>query len=419
MKADTLLGLQWGDEGKGKVVDVLAPSYNIIARFQGGPNAGHTLYINGTKHVLHTIPSGVFQPGILNIIGNGVVLDPIVFLQEINDILPHCPDVYSRLLISNRTHLILPTHRLLDAALENQKGTGKVGSTLRGIGPAYTDKTARYGLRTGDIFEPGFEDKLNSLLERHYSMLRALNDDSKAILDDFMRGIEEIKKFPCISTEYYLADALRDGKKVLAEGAQGTLLDIDFGSYPYVTSSNTIAAGVCTGLGLPPSSVGKVYGLFKAYCTRVGNGPFPTELFDETGKELRDAGNEYGSTTGRPRRCGWLDLPALKFSVQINGVTDLIMTKADVLNFFKVIKVAIAYSVDGNLHSLPPYLVDEKVIPVYKEFPGWESDISDIRNPNELPVQLKDYIRFIEHETGVKIHWVSVGPEREAIIEIY
>ncbi len=414
MKADVLLGLQWGDEGKGKIVDVIAPKYDIVARFQGGPNAGHTLEFNGMKHVLHLIPSGIFHERIINIIGNGVVIDPMVFKKEILDLEKLNAHPRKNLFISKRAHLILPTHRLLDAASEAAKGKEKIGSTLRGIGPAYMDKTGRNGLRIGDIFSPDFKKKYNFLVEKHKQLL-ALYDfkyDLKEHESSWFEGIETIKEFQCIETEKYLNDALNENKSVLAEGAQGSLLDIDFGSYPFVTSSNTVCAGACTGLGIAPNRIGKVLGIFKAYCTRVGSGPFPTELNDATGEELRKTGNEFGATTGRPRRCGWLDLPALRYAVSISGVTDLIMMKADVLSGQDTIRVCTHYNYNGQKIDFLPYdLSSYPLTPIYKEFKGWKSDLRN--TVSALPQQLEDYISFIQNEIKVPITLISVGPDRK------
>lgn len=418
MKVDVLLGLQWGDEGKGKVVDVLTPSYDVIARFQGGPNAGHSLEFNNIKHVLHTIPSGIFHQSSINIIGNGVVIDPVIFAKEIASLRKLGVEPTKNLFISKKAHLIIPSHRELDAASESAKGKGKIGSTLKGIGPTYMDKTGRNGLRVGDIIRPDFSDRYNLLKAKHKDILSQY--DYQANIEqheaDWFAGLEVIKQFQLIDSEYEINRYRHEGKKILAEGAQGSLLDIDFGSYPFVTSSNTICAGACTGLGLAPSTIGEVYGIFKAYCTRVGSGPFPTELDDEVGQKLRGEGNEYGSTTGRPRRCGWLDLVALKYAVMINGVTALIMTKADVLDSFKSIKVATSYNVNGVETQIMPYEFDAEIEPVYQEFKGWYTSLAEIRSEADFPAELVDYIRFIEKETGVPVKIVSVGPDREATI---
>ena len=419
MKVDVLLGLQWGDEGKGKVVDVLTPSYDVIARFQGGPNAGHSLEFNNIKHVLHTIPSGIFHQSSINIIGNGVVIDPVIFAKEIASLRKLGVEPTKNLFISKKAHLIIPSHRELDAASEAAKGKSKIGSTLKGIGPTYMDKTGRNGLRVGDIIRPDFSDRYNQLKAKHKDILAQYN--YRANIEqheaDWFAGLEVIKQFQLIDSEYEINRYRNEGKKILAEGAQGSLLDIDFGSYPFVTSSNTICAGACTGLGLAPSAIGEVYGIFKAYCTRVGSGPFPTELDDEVGQKLRSEGNEYGSTTGRPRRCGWLDLVALKYAVMINGVTALIMTKADVLDTFTSIKVATSYNVNGVETQIMPYEFDAKIEPVYQEFKGWNTSLVEIRSEADFPAELVDYIRFIEMETGVPVKIVSVGPDREATIK--
>lgn len=419
MKIDVILGLQWGDEGKGKIVDVLSPVYDVIARFQGGPNAGHTLEFNNIKHVLHNIPSGIFRENTLNIIGNGVVLDPVIFKKEVDKLAQMGVDITRNLVISRKAHLILPSHRILDAASEKAKGQGKIGSTLKGIGPTYMDKTGRNGLRVGDI-ETGFKDKYNALKEKHKNLLKIYDfeyniEDAEA---DWFEGIDTLKKFKFIDSEHAVHKYLKEGKRILAEGAQGTMLDIDFGSYPFVTSSNTICAGVCTGLGAPPSSIGEVMGVFKAYCTRVGSGPFPTELFDETGESLRNIGHEFGSTTGRPRRCGWIDLVALKYSIMLNGVTQLIMTKADVLDTFDTIRVATAYKSGDSTYSDFPYEIDDSTEPIYSDLPGWKTDLTGIRNQNEFPDALKKYIIFLEKELGVPVTYVSVGPDREQIIKV-
>jgi len=418
MKVDVLLGLQWGDEGKGKIVDVLTPRYDIITRFQGGPNAGHTLEFNNIKHILHNIPSGIFREEKLNIIANGVVLDPIVFRREIESLEAMDIDLTKNLWISRKAHLILPTHRILDAASEAAKGKSKIGSTLKGIGPTYMDKTGRNGLRVGDI-DNNFKAKYEVLKAKHMQLLKQY--DFEYNLDEeekFFEAIEVIRKFTRVDTEYELFRFLEQGKSILAEGAQGTLLDIDFGSYPFVTSSNTICAGACTGMGLAPSTIGEVYGIFKAYCTRVGGGPFPSELLDEEGEKLRDLGKEFGSTTGRPRRCGWLDLVALKYSLMLNGVTQLIMTKTDVLDTFDVIRVATAYSVDGELTDQMPFDLDAEVKPVFTEMPGWKTDLTGVRSMEQFPKELKEYITFLEKELKVPVKYVSVGPDREQIIEL-
>ncbi len=418
MNIDILLGLQWGDEGKGKIVDALSPVYDIIARFQGGPNAGHSIEFNNVKHVLHLIPSGIFHPDKLNIIGNGVVIDPAVFKKEIEELGPPVSELTKRLIISTRANLILPTHRILDAAYELHKGNTKIGSTLKGIGPAYTDKAGRNGLRVGDILRKDFRELYNDHVKSHLTILK--NYDFKFDLKEYEKGwfegIEMLKKFRMVNTEYLVNELAGKGKRVLAEGAQGTMLDVDFGSYPFVTSSNTISAGACTGLGISPKLIGDIFGIFKAYCTRVGSGPFPTELYDETGTTLRNVGREFGSTTGRPRRCGWLDLPALKYSIMINGITRLFMTKADVMSGFRTVKICTSYKVDGKECLEIPFSNDSVIEPVYTEMTGWEEDISGIREFNKLPEALKIYTEFIEKQTGVPITLVSVGPDREETI---
>jgi adenylosuccinate synthase len=418
MNIDILLGLQWGDEGKGKIVDALSPDYDVIARFQGGPNAGHSLEFNNVKHVLHLIPSGIFHPEKLNLIGNGVVIDPAVFKKEIDELGPPVNELTKRLIISTRANLILPSHRILDAAYEFHKGNTKIGSTLKGIGPAYTDKTSRNGLRVGDILRKNFNDLYAEHLHNHLDILKGYDFkfDLKEYEKGWFEGIEMLKKFQFVNTEYLVNELSGKGKKVLAEGAQGTMLDIDFGSYPFVTSSNTISAGACTGLGISPKLIGEIFGIFKAYCTRVGSGPFPTELNDETGTDLRNIGHEFGSTTGRPRRCGWLDLPALKYSIMINGITKLFMTKADVMSGFKTIKICTSYKVDGQECVELPFNNDSVIEPVYTIMPGWEENISGIKEFNKLPASLKKYIEFIETKTDVPITLVSVGPDRKETI---
>lgn len=416
MKVDVLLGLQWGDEGKGKVVDMLAPQYDVIARFQGGPNAGHTLEFDGIKHVLHTIPSGIFRSDKINIIGNGVVIDPIIFKKEIEALLKLNVDVRSNLMISRKAHLILPTHRMLDAASEAAKGKEKIGSTLKGIGPTYMDKTGRNGLRIGDIEAHDFISRYTALVMKHKQILSFYDYqyDLSEMEPAWMEGVEMIKSFQLIDSEYEFDNYINSNKKILAEGAQGSLLDIDFGSYPFVTSSNTITAGTCTGLGISPAKIGEVYGIFKAYCTRVGSGPFPTELDNETGELLRKKGNEFGATTGRPRRTGWLDLPALKYANMLNGVTKLCMMKSDVLSGFETIKVCTAYRINGELTNRVPFDVVNAVIePVYVDLPGWNDDLTGIAELDKLPKQLHDYIAFIEKELNVPITIVSVGPDRK------
>jgi adenylosuccinate synthase len=415
MKADVLLGLQWGDEGKGKIVDVLTPQYNIIARFQGGPNAGHTLEFNGIKHVLHTIPSGIFRKDAINIIGNGVVIDPIVLMREISSLENLGVDVYSNLKISKKAHLILPTHRILDAASEAQKGLSKIGSTLKGIGPTYMDKTGRNGLRIGDIFQTNFLEKYNNLLAKHFELIKFYNHNFEIAeaQNQWFDAIEKIKKLQIIDSEVFVNNALANGQRVLCEGAQGSLLDIDFGTYPFVTSSNTTCAGACTGLGIAPNKIENVYGIFKAYCTRVGSGPFPTELNNEIGEKMRKIGNEYGSTTGRERRCGWLDLPALKYAVMLNGVTELIMMKADVLNTFETINVCTHYSIDGELTEYFPYdATDSNINPVYETLMGWNCETNEINDLSKMPSALQQYIKYIENAVGVPITIVSLGPDR-------
>ncbi len=419
---DVLLGLQWGDEGKGKIVDVLAPQYQVVARFQGGPNAGHTLEFNGFKHVLHQIPSGIFRDDILNIIGNGVVLDPIVFKKEIDGLAKYNLALTQNLQISRKASIILPTHRLLDAAYEQAKGESKIGSTLRGIGPAYQDKVARQGLRVGDILSPNFVEKYSKLVAIHKVILEQNNFDYASVLPDseaeFFGAVEFMKQFRLTDSEYAVNEAIQSGKKVLAEGAQGSLLDLDFGSYPFVTSSSTMAAGACTGLGVAPGKIGEVFGIFKAYCTRVGSGPFPTELSDETGELIRKEGREFGATTGRPRRCGWLDLPALKYTIMINGVTQLVMMKVDVLNNFEEIQICTHYKLaDGSLTEQMPYdLCDTAVTPVYKSFKGWQTDLTNIRSFDDMPAELATYVHYLEDALGLPISFISTSPDREAII---
>ncbi len=415
MKVDVLLGLQWGDEGKGKIVDVLTPNYDVVSRFQGGPNAGHSLEFNNIKHVLHTIPSGIFHEKSLNIIGNGVVIDPVIFKKEIDGLVALGADPVKNLYLSKKAHLILPSHRVIDAASEASKGKTKIGSTLKGIGPTYMDKTGRNGLRIGDICSGEFENRYNTLKTKHKQLLKQYDFeyDIEAYEKEWFEGIELIKKFVFIDSEHEINRYINENKKILAEGAQGTLLDVDFGSYPYVTSSNTVCAGACIGMGIAPSKIGEVFGIFKAYCTRVGSGPFPTELFDADGKKLQDVGHEFGSTTGRPRRCGWMDLVALKYVVMLNGVTQLIMTKADVLDSFDTIKIATAYKVNGEEIDFMPYELDETVVPVFKEFKGWNSDTCSTKDADELPQELKDYIAYIEKEVNVPIKIISVGPDRD------
>ncbi len=417
-KVDVILGLQWGDEGKGKVVDVLTPNYSVVARFQGGPNAGHTLEFNGEKYILRSIPSGIFQGDTTNIIGGGVVLDPILFKDEVDALLKSGHDLSKRLQISKKAHLILPTHRVLDAAYEAAKGSSKIGTTGKGIGPTYTDKISRNGVRMGDLFH-NFEARYAEAKARHESILKGLGYDYNIdeLETKWFEAIEFIKSnFSIIDSEHRVNEHLANGNSILAEGAQGTLLDVDFGSYPFVTSSSTVCAGACTGLGIAPNRIGEVYGIFKAYCTRVGSGPFPTELFDQAGDDMCTIGHEFGSVTGRKRRCGWLDLVALKYAIMIDGVTELIMMKADVLNTFETIKIAVAYRVDGVVTEEFPYSVEGEIEPIYKEFKGWNCDICGVRSYDDFPVELKEYIEFIEQSTGVPIKIVSVGPDREETI---
>jgi len=421
MAVDLLLGLQWGDEGKGKIVDVLTKNYDIIARFQGGPNAGHTLEFDGIKHVLHTIPSGIFHENAINIVGNGVVIDPVIFKKELDALEKFNIDFRSKLLISRKAHLILPTHRLLDAASEAAKGKAKIGSTLKGIGPTYMDKTGRNGMRVGDLELNGWKAKYRALADKHEAMIAFYNVDVqydlKELESEFLEAVETLMQLEFIDSEEYLFQAQSQGKKVLAEGAQGSLLDIDFGTYPYVTSSNTTAAGACTGLGVAPNKIKGVKGIFKAYTTRVGSGPFPTELFDGDGETMSRVGNEFGATTGRPRRCGWLDLVALKYAVQINGVTELMMMKADVLSGFKKIKVCTAYKYKNKEITHLPYNIEsENVIPVYTEMKGWEKDLTQMEKAEQLPETLQAYIDFLEGELQVPIKIVSVGPDRTQTI---
>ncbi len=421
MKVDVLLGLQWGDEGKGKIVDVLTPNYSIIARFQGGPNAGHTLEFEGIKHVLHTIPSGIFRKDVLNVIGNGVVIDPVIFQKEIEKLAPFNMDIKKNLLISKKAHLILPTHRLLDQASEAAKGINKIGSTLKGIGPTYMDKTGRNGLRVGDILSPKFKEKYDALVEKHVGILKhheGFEYNLTELEAPFFEGIELLRSFTCIDSEQFLNKELKAGKKILAEGAQGTMLDIDFGTYPFVTSSNTVTAGTCTGLGVAPTTIGSVIGIFKAYCTRVGSGPFPTELLDEDGEKIRKEGNEFGSTTGRPRRCGWIDLPALKYAIMINGVTELSMMKADVLSIFDTIKVCTHYKINDEIVDYLPFDIDGvEITPIYKELAGWNCDLTGLNDYASSPQALKDYVTYLEKELEVPITVVSVGPDRKQTLE--
>tara|TARA_B100001093_G_scaffold193289_1_gene185881 strand:- start:30433 stop:31704 length:1272 start_codon:yes stop_codon:yes gene_type:complete len=421
MNVDLLLGLQWGDEGKGKIVDVLTKNYDIVARFQGGPNAGHTLEFDGIKHVLHTIPSGIFHENSINLIGNGVVIDPVIFQKEIEKLEPFNINFESKLFISRKAHLILPTHRLLDAASELSKGKSKIGSTLKGIGPTYMDKTGRNGIRVGDIELEDWLDKYKILSKKHEKLIKNLNVDLQYNLHelevDFFKAIEKLKKINFIDSENFIYNKLDKNKKILAEGAQGSLLDIDFGTYPYVTSSNTTAAGACTGLGIPPNKIKEVYGIFKAYTTRVGSGPFPTELFDSTGKKIAKIGNEFGATTGRPRRCGWLDLVALKYTVKVNGVTKLMMMKGDVLSGIKEIKVCTKYNYNGNIIEHFPFSINnDNLKPIYKSFEGWKEDISTYTNEKSLPKAFLKYISFLEKELQTPISIISVGPDRKQTI---
>ena len=418
---DVLLGLQWGDEGKGKIIDYLAANYDIIARFQGGPNAGHTLYVNGKKVVLRTIPSGVFHRHCLNLIGNGVVIDPVSLKEELKQLTDIEPDVLSRLFVSQKSHLIMPTHRALDAASEAAKGAEKIGSTLKGIGPAYMDKTGRNGLRVGDVLSKDFPKKYEQLKQKHLQMLRQYNHEVslQEWEAEFFEAIEHLRAMQVVNAEYWLDAHLKNGKKILAEGAQGSMLDIDYGTYPFVTSSNTIASGVCNGLGVSPSRIGEVYGISKAYCTRVGSGPFPTELDNETGEALRKAGNEFGAVTGRSRRCGWIDLVALRYTVMLSGVTKIIITKADVLDGFKEINVATAYTVAGEeTKELPFDLCSTDVQPVYRTFKGWEKPISECKNYEELPQVFKEYCSFVEKYLDTTIAFISNGTGRDQIIEV-
>ncbi len=429
MKIDVLLGLQWGDEGKGKIVDVLTPDYDIVARFQGGPNAGHTIIFDGKKFVLHTIPSGIFNENIINVIGNGVIIDPFVLKKELAMLTDGGVQVGDNLLVSRKAHLILPTHRLLDAVFEKAKGKQKIGSTLKGIGPTYTDKVSRNGLRVGDLESGDFLKRYNKARARHIKTVEQYEKDYDGIQieglsflayeEAWMEALTVLKQLKKVNSEYFLNNALNSEKKILAEGAQGTMLDIDFGSYPFVTSSNTTTAGVCNGLGIAPSNIGNVFGIFKAYCTRVGSGPFPTELHNDDGEQLRKVGREFGATTGRPRRCGWLDLPALKYAIMLNGVTELIMMKADVLSGFAEIMVARQYKYDGFLSEELPYdEVATRVEPIFTQKPGWNRDLEEITSYEELPVELHNYVRFIEDEVGVPIKIVSVGPDRSQTISV-
>lgn len=426
-KVDVLLGLQWGDEGKGKVVDVLTPNYDVIARFQGGPNAGHTLEFNGIKHVLHIIPSGIFHKEKLNVIGNGVLIEPRIFESEVLALLEKGVDATENLFISKKAHLILPSHRMLDAANEQAKGNSKIGSTLKGIGPAYTDKIARSGIRVGDIMESDFKEKYELLKFQHIQMAVTLKFDINSFridgmsLDEYekqwLQSLDTLRKFNLINSEYFINDCLRQGKRVLAEGAQGSMLDIDFGSYPFVTSSSTITAGVCSGLGVAPSAIGRVMGITKAYCTRVGAGPFPTELFDETGRTLCELGHEYGATTGRSRRCGWIDIPALRYACMLNGVTDLFVTKPDVMNDFDEVKMCVEYEIEGEKTTEIPFEFNAvEIKPVLKTFKGWKQNLSQAQTYEQLPQLLREYLTAIEQETGVNVMAVSISPDRKDVL---
>ena len=417
MKVDVLLGLQWGDEGKGKIVDVLTPKYDIIARFQGGPNAGHTLEFEGIKHVLNTIPSGIFHPNVINLVGNGVVIDPLIFKGELDKLAPYNIDFKKRLFISKKAHLILPTHRLLDAASEAAKGKNKIGSTLKGIGPTYMDKTGRNGLRVGDIFSENFKEKYQALVEKHIGILahyEGFEYDLNSLEAPWLESLETLKSLQAVDSEHFLNKALLEEKKILAEGAQGTMLDIDFGTYPFVTSSNTVTAGTCTGLGIAPTRIGKVVGIFKAYCTRVGSGPFPTELDNELGELIRKEGSEFGATTGRPRRCGWLDLVQMRYAIMINGVTELSMMKSDILSIFNKIKVCTHYLVNGEKVSDFPFDVNDiEIIPFYEEIDGWNCDLTKLRDYKDAPQELKNYVSYLEKQLRVPINVISVGPDRK------
>ena len=421
MSLDLLLGLQWGDEGKGKIVDAITSDYDIIARFQGGPNAGHTIEFDGHKHVLHTIPSGIFNQGAINIIGNGVVIDPAIFLNEINGLKKFNIDLNSKLFISKRAHIILPTHKIIDATSEASKGKKKIGSTLKGIGPTYMDKTGRNGIRVGDIIDDNWQKKYNSLKEKHLNLISNFNQsvdiDLNKLEAEFFEGIKCLKSFNLIESENYLNKSIKEGKRILAEGAQGSLLDIDFGTYPFVTSSNTTSAGACSGLGVPPNKIKNIRGIFKAYTTRVGSGPFPTELFDSTGEKIREIGHEYGATTGRDRRCGWLDLVALKYTIEINGVTELNIMKSDVLSSIEKLLVCTSYTIDGKIVDFFPYdIISKDITPNYIEFKGWDMDITKMKNEKDLPGELIDYIDYIELFVGVPIKLISVGPDRTQTI---
>lgn len=417
MKVDVLLGLQWGDEGKGKIVDVLTPNYQMVARFQGGPNAGHTLEFENQKYVLRSIPSGIFQGGKINLIGNGVVIDPALFKAEVEALEASGHNLNERLYISKKAHLILPTHRLLDEAYESAKGNDKIGTTGKGIGPTYTDKISRNGLRVGDVLY-NFQEKYNAAVEKHKLILAQYDFeyDLESLEEEWFAGLEKLKSFKLVDSEHLVNNKIKEGRSVLAEGAQGSLLDIDFGTYPFVTSSNTVSAGACTGLGISPHNIGEVFGIFKAYCTRVGSGPFPTELFDADAEEMRNKGNEYGSVTGRPRRCGWVDLVALKYTIMINGVTQLIMMKSDVLDAFDTIKVCIAYNIDGKRTEEFPFEATEEIKPEYVELPGWKTDMTAVRSENEFPEEFNAFLSFLEEELEVPIKIVSVGPDRAQTI---
>ncbi|MDR1341844.1 MAG: adenylosuccinate synthase [Prevotellaceae bacterium] len=421
MKVDVVIGLQWGDEGKGKIVDVLTPKYSVVARFQGGPNAGHTMEFDGKKFVLHTIPSGIFRDGTTNLIGNGVVVDPAILMGEVEKLNAAGVPTKGRILLSKKAHLILPTHRMLDAAQEAAKGGAKIGSTLKGIGPAYTDKIGRAGLRVGDVLHPDFEKKYDALKQKHLALLKQLSyplnvEEEEQEEKKWKQSIDRLRaEFTIVDSEYEVNSLLKKGN-ILAEGAQGSMLDVDFGSYPFVTSSNTVCAGACTGLGVAPCKIGEVIGIFKAYCTRVGSGPFPTELHDEVGEEMRRQGCEFGSTTGRPRRCGWLDLVALKYSIMVSGATQLFMMKADVMDGFDSIKVAVGYKINGAATDRYPYEVDMPVEPIYREFKGWKQPISGSRTEKDLPQELMNYVKFIEEQTGVPVKFISVGPDREETV---
>ncbi len=417
---DVLLGLQWGDEGKGKIVDYFAPQYDIIARFQGGPNAGHTLYVNGQKVVLHQIPSGIFHENTTNLIGNGVVLDAVTLKKEYDKVAAFGIDGRNHLYVAERTHLILPSHRALDKASELSKGNEKIGSTLKGIGPAYMDKTGRNGLRVGDLLDKNFTTQYIKLRMKHQRLLDSFgfNDDISEWEEEFFEGIEFMRSLKIVNGEYFINEKIREGKKVLAEGAQGSMLDVDFGTFPFVTSSNTISAGVCTGLGIAPQKIKEVIGVSKAYCTRVGSGPFPTELHDETGERLRKTGNEFGATTGRPRRCGWIDLVALNFACMVNGVTQIVMTKADVLDAFEELSVCTSYGIDGEQVKTVPYQMSKMpIVPHYEQFAGWQTDITNVRDNTNLPEPMKNYIEFINGYLGVDVSYISNGPERDQIIK--